>query len=157
MEQKWTKASQLAALTGRGKLNLEGTGDGRITMEFRAMEGMTDGKRLQEYVDFLRYFVERFKDEKVLPSPRFGSASNNLESLLPGKPGQTWILVGNEPDFTDIDSLTPQERNIVKFLQHNNLDIVNEHRDTILLQEIVNSVAEDTSESRTTRDVRILW
>ena len=141
-ETKWTKARQLAALTGRGKLNLEGTGDGRITMEFRAMEGMTDGKRLQEYVDFLRYFVERFKDEKVLPSPRFGSASNNLESLLPGKPGQTWILVGDEPDFTDIDSLTPQERNIVKFLQHNNLDIVNEHRDTILFGEILNGIEE---------------
>ena len=147
VNDKWGKFADLAGITGRGKLNLKGTGNGRITMEFRAMEGITDGKRLEEYVEFLRYFVERFKDEQVLPSPRFGSPANNLESILPGKPGQTWHLVGDEQTPTEIAGLTQHEQNIAKFLQNNNLDIINNHEDSVFLESVMESIGETSTES----------
>ena len=88
----------IADMIGRNKINVRGTGSGDITIEFRGHDGTLDGDRIVAYVKFLRNFVERFKDERVRPASRIGTADEALKEIMPGQPTSAWHLVGQSPE-----------------------------------------------------------
>ena len=114
--------TNISGLVGRRKLNVRGTGAGGITIEFRAHEGTLDGDKIENYVTFLLNFVERFKDERVRPTPRIGTGENVLETLMPGEPASAWHLIGT--DIAEYKAnMTTAQQNMYDMIKDDGLDI----------------------------------
>ena len=119
--------TNISGLVGRRKLNVRGTGAGGITIEFRAHEGTLDGDKIENYVTFLLNFVERFKDERVRPTPRIGTGENVLETLMPGEPASAWHLIGTDIAEYKANMTTAQQNmyDMIKDSEDGGLDIDN--------------------------------